>query len=123
MGGTFYAELFRNTSEYVLLIWVHFVPPLALTLLLHTRINFSPFLSAVVALGLGSSGYFTKEFRTGIQSNPRGHIEAARSTGMSGVLTYRFMVRRWRAPVSGRMVPPKARKFTGSSAAPPEDGQ
>src|SRR5574341_458698 len=55
--GTLYAELFRNTPEYVLLVWVHFVPPLLLTLLLHTRINFSPFFSAVAALGLASSGY------------------------------------------------------------------
>lgn len=90
--GTFYAELFRNTPEYVLLIWVHFVPPLVLTLLLRTRINFSPFFSAVVALGLASSGYFTETFRAGIQSIPRGHIEAARSTGLSGVLTFRWVI-------------------------------
>ncbi len=90
--GTFYAELFRNTPEYVLLVWVHFVPPLILTLLLRTRINFSPFFSAVIALGLASSGYFTETFRAGIQSIPRGHIEAARSTGMSGVLTLRWVI-------------------------------
>lgn len=90
--GTFYAELFRNTPEYVLLIWVHFVPPLLLTLLLHTRINFTPLFSAVVALGLASSGYFTETFRAGIQAIPRGHIEAARSTGMSGFLTFRWVI-------------------------------
>ena len=90
--GTVYAELFRNTPEYVLLIWVHFVPPLLLTLLLHTRINFTPLFSAVVALGLASSGYFTETFRAGIQAIPRGHIEAARSTGMSGFLTFRWVI-------------------------------
>jgi len=90
--GTFYAELFRNTPEYVLLVWVHFVPPLVLTLLLHTRINFSPLFSAVVALGLASSGYFTETFRAGILSIPRGHIEAARSTGLSSVLTFRWVI-------------------------------
>ena len=90
--GTFSAELFRNTPEYVLLIWVHFVPPLLLTLLLRTKINFSPFFSAVVALGLASSGYFAETFRAGIQSIPRGHIEAARSTGLSGVLTFRWVI-------------------------------
>ena len=90
--GTFYAELFRNTPEYVLLVWVHFVPPLILTLLLRTRINFSPLFSAVVALGLASSGYFTETFRAGIQSVPRGHVEAARSTGMSGALTFRWVI-------------------------------
>jgi len=66
------------------------------------RIDFSPFFSAVVALGLASSGYFTETLRGGIQSIPRGHIEAARSTGMSGVLTPRFLVRRWRVrPLPG----------------------
>jgi polar amino acid transport system permease protein len=90
--GTFYAELFRNTPEYVLLVWVHFVPPLVLTLLLRTRINFSPLFSAVVALGLASSGYFTETFRAGILSIPRGHIEAARSTGLSSVLTFRWVI-------------------------------
>lgn len=90
--GTFYAELFRNAPEYVLLIWVHYVPPLLLTFLFNTRINFTPFLSAVLALGLASSGYFTETFRAGIQSIPRGHVEAARSLGMSGFLTFRWVV-------------------------------
>ena len=90
--GAFYAELFRNTPEYVLLVWVHFVPPLLLTVLLHTRVNFSPLFSAVVALGLASSGYFTETFRAGILSIPRGHVEAARSTGLSGVLTLRWVI-------------------------------
>ena len=90
--GGFYAELFRNTPEYVLLVWVHFVPPLLLTALLHTRVNFSPLVSAVVALGLASSGYFTETFRAGILSIPRGHVEAARSTGLSGVLTLRWVI-------------------------------
>jgi len=122
--GTFYAELFRNTPEYVLLTWVHFLPPLALTLLLRTRINFSPFFSAVVALGLASSGYFTETLRGGIQSIPPGHIEAARSTGMSGVLTFRFMVRRWRVrPSPGGWFRRRPGRITGSSATPPEHGQ
>jgi len=90
--GTFYAELCRNTPEYVLLIWVHFVPPLVLSLLLKTKVTFSPLVSAVVALGLASSGYFTETFRAGIQSIPRGHVEAAHSTGMSGYLTFRYVV-------------------------------
>jgi polar amino acid transport system permease protein len=90
--GTFYAELFRNTPEYVLLIWVHFVPPLLLSLIFNAKISFSPYASAVMALGLASSGYFTETFRAGILSIPRGHIEAARSTGMSGALTFRWVI-------------------------------
>jgi len=91
-AGTFYSELCRNTPEYVLLIWVHYVPPLLLTWLLATRINFAPAVSAVIALGLASSGYFTETFRAGILAVPRGHVEAARSLAMSGALTLRRIV-------------------------------
>ena len=84
--GTVYAELFRNTPEYVLLTWVHFVLPILLTLLLNTKLNFSPFFSAVLALGLSYSGYLTETFRSGIQAIPKGHAEAGRAVGMSGFL-------------------------------------
>lgn len=91
-AGTFYAELCRNTPEYVLLVWVHYVPPLLLTWLLATRVNFTPVVSAVAALGLASSGYFTETFRAGILAVPRGHVEAARALAMSGPLTLRRIV-------------------------------
>ena len=90
--GTFYAELCRDAPEYVLLVWVHYVPPLLLTWAIGTRVKFSPLVSAVIALGLASSGYFSETFRAGIQAIPRGHIEAARSLGMSGGLTLRRIV-------------------------------
>lgn len=90
--GTFYAELCRNTPEYVLLIWVHYVPPLVLTWLTGVRINFAPAVSAVIALGLASSGYFTETFRAGILAVPRGHVEAARSLSMSSAVTLRRIV-------------------------------
>lgn len=90
--GTLYAELCRNTPEYVLLIWIHYVPPLLLTWLLGVRVNFTPVVSAVIALGLASSGYFTETFRAGIQAIPRGHVEAARSLAMSHALTLRRIV-------------------------------
>lgn len=102
--GTLYAELFRNTPEYVLLVWVHFVPPLVLSLLLGARINFSPVLSAVLALGLASSGYFTETFRAGIQAVPKGHVEASRSLGMSGYLTFRWVI----LPQAVRKILPEA---------------
>lgn len=90
--GTFYAELCRNTPEYVLLVWIHYVPPLILTWLLATRVNFTPVFSAVTALGLASSGYFTETFRAGILAVPRGHVDAARALAMSGPVTLRRIV-------------------------------
>lgn len=91
--GTAYAELFRNTPEYILLTWVHFVLPLLLSVLLQTRLNFPPFLSAVLALGLAYSGYMVETYRSGIQAVPKGHIEAGRALGMSSIdITFRIVL-------------------------------
>jgi His/Glu/Gln/Arg/opine family amino acid ABC transporter permease subunit len=90
--GTVHAELFRNGPEYVLLVWVHFVLPLILTAIFIFKINFAPFLSAVLALGLSYSGYFTETFRAGILAIPKGHIDAGRALGMSRLLILRRII-------------------------------
>ena len=51
--------------------------------LIGRRLEFPPFLSAVIALGLVYSGYFAETFRAGIQPIPKGQIEAGRACGMS----------------------------------------
>jgi len=81
--GTAYVEIFRNAPDYVMVIWVHFVLPLLLGVILQRRFEFNPFVSATVALGCVYSGYFAETFRAGIEAIPLGHIEAARSCGMS----------------------------------------
>lgn len=91
-AGTFYAEVCRNAPEYVLLVWVHYVLPLVLASLLKTKLNFPPLLSAVLALGLAFSGYFTETFRAGILAIPKGHIDAGRALGMSWLLIIRRII-------------------------------
>ena len=81
--GTLHVEIFRNAPDYVMVVWVHFVLPLLIGLLLARRFEFNPFVSAVVALGFVYSGYFAETFRAGIEAIPIGHVEAARSCGMS----------------------------------------
>jgi His/Glu/Gln/Arg/opine family amino acid ABC transporter permease subunit len=103
LGGA-YAETFRNAPEYVLLVWVHYVPPLLLTLALGTKIAFAPLFSAILALGLAYSGYMTETFRAGIQSVPRGHIEAAEALGM----TRGLILRRILLPQALRQMLPEA---------------
>ena len=90
--GTFYVELFRNAPEYVLLVWMHYVFPLLLTALLNHKFNFSPILSAVLALGMAYSGYFAETFRAGIQAIPKTHIESGWALGMSKFLVMRRIV-------------------------------
>jgi len=80
--GTLHVEIFRNAPDYVMIVWVHFVLPLLIGTMLHTRFELNPFASGVIALGLVYSGYFAETFRAGIEAVPSGHVEAARSLGM-----------------------------------------
>ena len=77
-----YIEVGRSIPEFVLLIWVNNVMPVALSAIVGERIRFNPILSATIALGAVASGYFAETFRAGIQAVPRGHLEAARALGM-----------------------------------------
>ena len=77
-----YIEVGRSIPEFVLLIWVNNVMPVALSAIVGERIRFNPILSATIALGAVASGYFAETFRAGIQAVPRGHVEAARALGM-----------------------------------------
>jgi polar amino acid transport system permease protein len=106
--GTVYVELFRNAPDYVMVVWVHFVLPLLLGLAIGRRLEFPPFLSAVIALGLVYSGYFAETFRAGIQSIPTGQTEAGRACGMSDRLVL------WRIvlpQVVRRMLPEAVNQF------------
>jgi His/Glu/Gln/Arg/opine family amino acid ABC transporter permease subunit len=81
--GTLHVETFRNAPDYIMLVWVHFVLPLLISAAIGRRVEFDPFVSAVIALGFVYSGYCAETFRAGIQSIPRGHLEAGRACGMS----------------------------------------
>ena len=81
--GTLHVETFRNAPDYIMLVWVHFVLPLLIGTLIRRRVEFHPFVSAVIALGLVYSGYFAEAFRAGIQAIPQGNLDAGRSFGMS----------------------------------------
>jgi len=101
--GAIHVETFRNAPDYVLLVWVHFVLPLLLSQATGYDISFAPFVSAVIALGLVYSGYFAETFRAGIQSVPKGQVEAARACGMGGGLIMRRIV----LPQAVRMMLPE----------------
>jgi polar amino acid transport system permease protein len=102
--STVYAELFRNTPEFVLIIWVYYVLPILLSRALSTKFNMSPFLAAVLALGVAYSGFLSETVRAGVESIPRGHAEAGASLGMS-----RFQIlRRIIIPQAVRRMLPEA---------------
>jgi polar amino acid transport system permease protein len=78
-----YAELFRNTPEYVLLVWAFYVLPLLLTRLLAQKLSIGPTPAAILALGFAYSGFMAETVRAGLLSVPRGHREAALALGLS----------------------------------------
>jgi polar amino acid transport system permease protein len=106
--GTLHVEIFRNAPDYVMVVWVHFVLPLLIGAVLHSRFEFNPFASAMIALGFVYSGYFAETFRTGIEAIPAGHLEAARSLGMGEGLILRRIVL---PQVVRRMLPESINQF------------
>jgi polar amino acid transport system permease protein len=78
-----YTELFRNTPEYVLLVWAFYVLPLLLSRLLETRLSIAPAPAAILALGFAYSGFMSETVRNGLLAVPSGHREAALALGMS----------------------------------------
>jgi polar amino acid transport system permease protein len=78
-----YAELFRNTPEYVLLVWAYYVLPLILSQMLAHKLSIGPAPAAILALGFAYSGFMSETVRTGLLAVPYGHREAAMALGMS----------------------------------------
>ena len=107
-AGTLHVEISRNSPDYIMVVWVHFVLPLLLGALIGRRLEFNPFLSAVLALGYVYSGYFAETFRAGIEAVPRGQIEAGAGLGMSDRL---IMWRLILPQVVRRMLPESVNQF------------
>jgi polar amino acid transport system permease protein len=79
---TVYVETIRNTPLLVQIYIIYFgLPALG--------IRFTPPVAAVLALGIYTGAYATEILRSGIQSIPRGQLEAARALGLSRWRTLR----------------------------------
>ena len=114
--GTLHVEVFRNAPDYIMVVWVHFVLPLLLGKLIGQRLEFSPFASAVIALGFFYSGYFAETFRAGIQSIPQGHLDAGRACGMGETtILWRIVL----PQVVRRMLPEAVNQFVSLFKATP----
>lgn len=107
-AGTLHTEISRNSPDYIMIVWVHFVLPLLIGALLSRRMEFDPFVSSVIALGFVYSGYFAETFRAGMEAVPRGHIEAGQALGISD---RRIMWRLILPQVVRRMLPESTNQF------------
>jgi polar amino acid transport system permease protein len=94
LGGVLLALLSTVPSRWVrwpLIVWVDLfraLPPLVLLVFIYAGLPFagieiSAFGAVAIAFFLNTSSYYGEIFRAGIESIPRGQMEAARSTGLS----------------------------------------
>jgi len=80
-----YIEFFRGTPLLIQLIVIYFgLPELGLKL--------DPFFAGVLALGLNYAAAEAENYRAGLESVPRGQVEASEVLGLSTWQTLRFVV-------------------------------
>jgi polar amino acid transport system permease protein len=102
-GGLMLAVLAQVRSPLVrwpLMAWVDFFrafPPLVLLVLLFAGLPFaglelSGFVCVAIAFFLNTGAYYGEILRAGIESIPHGQVEAARSTGLSGLQAMIYIV-------------------------------
>ncbi|WPB56449.1 amino acid ABC transporter permease [Xylophilus sp. GOD-11R] len=75
-----YVDFLRAFPPLVLLVFAYYALPFL-------GIELSTFMAVVLALVLNTSAYFAEVFRAGIESIPRGQVEASRSTGLTTLQT------------------------------------
>ena len=103
IGGLVLAILALSKSRLIrwpLMAWVDFFrafPPLVLLILLFAGLPFAGlelngFACVAIAFFLNTGAYYGEILRAGIESIPRGQVEAARSTGLSGVQAMIYVV-------------------------------
>ena len=86
--------------RWPLMAWVDFFrafPPLVLLVLLFAGLPFAGlelggFTCVAIAFFLNTGAYYGEILRAGIESIPRGQVEAARSTGLSGLQSMSYIV-------------------------------
>lgn len=84
--STLYIEFFRTIPSLVTLVWVYYGLPIIVGFALSSKI------SVIIGLSVCQSAYSAEVFRAGIESIPRGQMEAARSAGMSYFMAMRRII-------------------------------
>jgi glutamate/aspartate transport system permease protein len=81
-----YVEFFRGVPLVMVIFWIWFVVPLALNR------PMPEYGVALIAFVIFEAAYFGEIVRAGIQSVPRGQVEAATAVGMTGAQTMQLVV-------------------------------
>jgi His/Glu/Gln/Arg/opine family amino acid ABC transporter permease subunit len=81
LPATAYVEFFRGVPLVMVIFWIWFVIPQVL------RLPVPEYGVALTAFVIFEAAYFGEIVRAGVQSVPRGQVEAAHSVGLSGAQT------------------------------------
>ena len=89
-----YVEFYQNTPLPVQVIFMYMLGPRVLQMILGTAspVRISSFVLGFVGVGLYHAAYVSEVIRTGIESVPRGQMEAAGSQGFSRVQAYAYII-------------------------------
>jgi polar amino acid transport system permease protein len=100
--GLSFGEIIRNTPILVQLLWVYYVLPIVFGLRIESL------TALIIGLSLYQGAFIAEVYRSGIQSVPRGHSEAAQVLGLTPVQNFTRIV----LPQAIRMtLPPLASNF------------
>jgi His/Glu/Gln/Arg/opine family amino acid ABC transporter permease subunit len=86
LPATLYVEFFRGVPLVMVIFWTWFIIPIAL------GVSIPEFGVALAAFVVFEAAYLGEIVRAGIQSVPRGQVEAATAVGLTGTQTMRFVV-------------------------------
>ena len=89
-----YVEFYQNTPLPVQVFFMYMAGPKILQVILHTDspVRTSAFALGALGVGLYHAAYISEVIRTGIESVPRGQMEAALSQGFSRVQAYGYII-------------------------------
>ena len=100
--GITFGEIVRNTPILVQLLWVYYVLPIVF------GVNIDALVALIVGLAVYQAAFISEVYRSGIQSVPAGHREAAQVLGLTPLQSFRRIV----LPQAIRMtLPPLASNF------------
>lgn len=81
-----YIEVFRDVPTLMVLFWVYFLIPAI------SGKSVDAYLAAILALTVCEAAYLADVVRAGVNSVPRGGMEAALSTGLTFLQTMRWVI-------------------------------
>jgi len=88
-----YVNLFRSVPLVLVIFWFYFLVPFVIRGITgNPNTAIGPFYSALIAFTLFEAAYYCEIIRAGIQSIPRGQINAAFAVGMTRSQTMRLVV-------------------------------